>query len=160
MFSPGLQVFQIGITLDASMTLSKSGCLRWFKGAQGALRGSKINLGGTNVLPGPRGFQIGATLDALLSFLKSGGFRGTLRRFKEVQGNGRRPKLVLVCIYHLLGSQGFRKCRIHGECMNKTKLSFIPLFLMHGSLYHDISEIQRAKYTNTQIPNTRFFAFI
>ena len=75
---------------------------------------------------------------------------GTLRRFKEVQGNGRRPKLVLVCIYHLLGSQGFQNGRIHGECMNKTKLSFIPLFLMHGSLYHDISEIQIAKYTNTK----------
>ena len=34
------------------------------------------------------------------------------------------------------------------ECMgNKTKLLFIPLFLMHGSLYHDIFEIQIAKYT-------------
>ena len=61
-------------------------------------------------------------------------------RFKEGQGNGRRPKLVLVFIYHFLGSQGFQNSRIHGECMNKTKLSFIPLFLMHGSLYHDISE--------------------
>ena len=37
-----------------------------------------------------------------------------------------------------------------GEGINKTKLSFIPLFLMHGSLYHDISEIQMAKYTNTR----------
>ena len=27
MFSPGLEVFRIGITLDASMTLLKSGCL-------------------------------------------------------------------------------------------------------------------------------------
>ena len=35
-------------------------------------------------------------------------------------------------------------------CINNTKLSFIPLFLMHGSLYHDISEIQMAKYTNTK----------
>ena len=35
-------------------------------------------------------------------------------------------------------------------CTNKTKLSFIPLFLIHGSLYHDISEIQIAKYTNTK----------
>ena len=75
---------------------------------------------------------------------------GTLRRFKEGQGNGRRSKLVLVCIYHLLGSQGFQNGRIHGECMNKTKLSFIPLFLMHGSLYHDISEIQMAKWPNTK----------
>ena len=58
--------------------------------------------------------------------------------------------MVLVCIYHLLGSQGFKNGRIHGECMNKMKLSFIPLFLMHGSLYHDISEIQMAKYTNTK----------
>ena len=39
------------------------------------------------------------------------------------------------CIYHLLGSQGFQNGRIHWECMNKTKLSFIPLFLMHCSLY-------------------------
>ena len=35
--SPGLEVFRIGITLDASMTLLKAGCLRgtlrWFKGA-------------------------------------------------------------------------------------------------------------------------------
>ena len=54
--------------------------------------------------------------------------------------------MVLVCIYHLLGSQGFQNGRIHGECMNKTKLSFIPLFLMHGY----ISEIQMAKYTNTK----------
>ena len=35
---------------------------------------------------------------------------------------------------------------MHGECMNKTKLSFIPLFLMHGSLYHDISENTKYKY--------------
>ena len=28
MFSPGLEVFRIGISLDASMTLLKSGCLR------------------------------------------------------------------------------------------------------------------------------------
>jgi hypothetical protein len=74
----------------------------------------------------------------------------TLRRFKEGQVNGRRPKLVLVCIYHLLGSQRFQNGRIHGECMNKTKLSVIPLFLICGSLYHDISEIQMAKYTNTK----------
>ena len=50
----------------------KSGCLRgtlrWFKGAWGALRGSKINLGGANVLPGPRGLRIGATLDASMTF--------------------------------------------------------------------------------------------
>ena len=58
--------------------------------------------------------------------------------------------MVLVFIYYLLGSQGFQNGRIHGECMNKTKLSFLPLFLMHGSLYHDISEIQMAKYTNTK----------
>ena len=68
---------------DASMTLLKSGCLRgtlrWFKGVKGALRGSKINLGGANVLPGPRGSQIGATLDASMTFLKSGGFRGHLK---------------------------------------------------------------------------------
>ena len=108
--------------------------------------GSKMEQEGANVLPWPRGFLIGATLDALLTFLKSGGFRGTLRRFKEGQGTGRRPGNG---IYHLLGSQGFQNGRIHGECINKTKLSFIPLFLMHGSLYHDISEIQMAKY---QIP--------
>ena len=108
-----------------------------------------MELEGANVLPWPRGFQIGATLDALLTFLNQVVSGGTLRRFKEGEGNGRRPKLVLVCIYHLLGSQGFQNGRIHGECMNKTKLSFIPLFLMHGSLYHDISEIQIAKYTNT-----------
>ena len=82
---------------------------------------------------------------------------GTLRRFKEGQGNGRRPKLVLVCIYHLIGSQGFQNDRIHGECMNKTKLSFIPLFLMRGSLYHDISETRMAKYTKTKVPTTCFF---
>ena len=58
--------------------------------------------------------------------------------------------MVLVCIYHLLGSKGFQNGRIHGERMNQTKLSFIPLFLMHGSLYHDISEIQMAKHTNTK----------
>ena len=109
--------------------------------------GSKMELEGANVLPWPRGFQIGATLDALLTFLKSGGFRGTLRRFKEGQGTGRRPGNG---IYHLLGSQGFQNGRIHGECINKTKLSFIPLFLMHFSLYHDISEIQMAHYTNTK----------
>ena len=60
------------------------------------------------------------------------------------------PKLVLVCIYHLLGSQSFQNDGIHRECMNKTKFSFIPLFLMHGSLDHDISENQMAKYTNTK----------
>ena len=97
--------------------------------------------------PGLEVFRIGATLDALLTFLKSGGFRGTLRWFKEGQGTGRRPGNS---IYHLLGSQGFQNGRIHGECINKTKLSFIPLFLMHGSLYHDISEMQIAKYTNTK----------
>ena len=30
--------------------------LWWFKGALGALRGSKIDLGGANFLPWPRGF--------------------------------------------------------------------------------------------------------
>ena len=105
-----------------------------------------MELEGANVLQWPRGFQIGATLDALLTFLKSGGFRGHLKELLEGQGNGRRPKLVLVCIYHLLGSQGFQNGRIHGDSMNKTKLSFIPLFLMHG----DISEIQMAEYTNTK----------
>ena len=106
-----------------------------------------MDLEGANALPWPRGFRIGATLDALLTFLKSGGFRGTLRRFKEGQGTGRRPGNG---IYHLLGSQGFQNGRIHGEGIHKTKLSFVPLFLMHGSLYHDISEIQMAKYTNTK----------
>ena len=42
--------------------------LRWFKGDKGALRGSKIDLGGANVLPWPRGFQIGVTLDASMKF--------------------------------------------------------------------------------------------
>ena len=51
----------------------------WLKGAQGAPRGSKMELEGANVLPWPRGFRIGATLDALLTFLKSGGFRGHLK---------------------------------------------------------------------------------
>ena len=106
-----------------------------------------MELEGANVFPWPRGFRIGATLDALLTFLKSGGFRGTLRRFKEGQGTGRRPGNG---IYHLLGSQGFQNGRIHGECMTKTKLSFIPLFLMHGSHHHAISKIQMAKYTNTK----------
>ena len=109
-----------------------------------------MELKGTNVLPWPRGFQIGATIDALLKFLNSGGFRGQGRRFKGGQGNRRRSKLVLVCICPLLGTKGFQNGRIHGECMNRTKLSFIPLFLMPGSLYHDISEIQMAKYTNTK----------
>ena len=49
-----------------------------------------------------------------------------------------------------LGPKVSKNGRIHGECNNKTKLSFIHLFLMHGSLYHDISEIQIAKYTNTK----------
>jgi hypothetical protein len=42
--------------------------LGWFKGDKGALRESKIDLGGANVLPGPRGFRIGATLDASMIF--------------------------------------------------------------------------------------------
>ena len=109
-----------------------------------------MKLEGANVLPWPRGFQIGVTLDALLTFLNSGGFRGTLRRFKEGQGIGRRPKFLLVCIYHLLGSQGFQNGRIHGEFINKTKSFSIPLFLIHCSLYHDITEIQMAKYTSTK----------
>ena len=57
-----------------------------------------------------------------------------------------------------LGSQGFQNGRIHGECMNKTRLSFIPLFRMHGSRYHDTSKIQMAKYTNTKY--LFFFALI
>ena len=48
--------------------------------------------------------------------------------------------MVLVCIYHLLGSQGFQNDRIHGECMNKTKLSFIPLLLMHGDRPEDVNK--------------------
>ena len=48
--------------------------------------GSKIDLGGANVLPWLRGFQIGATLDTSMTFLKSGGLRGTLRWFKGIRG--------------------------------------------------------------------------
>ena len=89
---------------------------------------------GANILPWPRGFQIDATLDALLTFQNQVVSGCALRRFKEGQGNGRRLKLVLVCIYHLLGSQVFQNGRIHGEWVNKTKLSFMPLFLKHGLL--------------------------
>ena len=38
--------------------------------------GSKLDLGGTNILPWPRDFQIGATLDASMTFLKSDGLKG------------------------------------------------------------------------------------
>ena len=41
--------------------------------------GSKIDLGGANVLPWLRGFQIGATLDASMTSLKSGGLKGHLK---------------------------------------------------------------------------------
>ena len=41
--------------------------------------GSKIDLGGANVLPWLRGFRIGAILDASMTFLKSGGLRGHLK---------------------------------------------------------------------------------
>ena len=41
--------------------------------------GSKVNIGGANVLPGPRGFRIGAILDASMTFYKSGGLRGHLK---------------------------------------------------------------------------------
>ena len=50
--------------------------MRWFKGAYGALMGSKIDLGGANVLPWLRGFRIGATLDASMIFLKIRWFKG------------------------------------------------------------------------------------
>ena len=41
------------------------------------------------------------------------------------QVNGRRSKMVLVCISHLLRSQCFQNGSIHGKCMNKMKLSFL-----------------------------------
>ena len=38
------------------------------EGAYGARMGSKIDLGGANVLPWIRGFRIGAKLDASMTF--------------------------------------------------------------------------------------------
>ena len=48
--------------------------------------------------------------------------------------------MVKVCIYHLLRSPGSHNGRIHGECIIKTKLSSIPLHLMHGGIVAKTSE--------------------
>ena len=53
--------------------------------------GSKIDLGGANVLPWLRGFRIGAILDASRTFEKSGGLRGCT---KVVTGAQEAPRGV------------------------------------------------------------------
>ena len=71
MFCPGPEVSKFVPHLVPQLHFEnqvvQGGTLRWLKGAQGAPRGSKMDLGGANVLPWPRGFQIGATLNASMT---------------------------------------------------------------------------------------------
>ena len=53
--------------------------MRWFKGAQGAPRVSKVDIGGAKKLLWPRGLIISVTLDATQTFSRSGDLRGYLK---------------------------------------------------------------------------------